>query len=220
MAKNVTINGIPYSNVASVKLPLTADLETFAEFFDTDSGDAAAGDILSGKKAWVDGTEVTGNIATKTSSDMTVSGKTVTAVAGYYASNQNKAVEDGSVTPNATATGDEISDTESDYPITVTPKATVNTAGYVSSISDGSALTKYIQTESKEATPTTSSQDVTPTSGKLLHKVTVSAVSLTGDAAVGNVLSGKTFYNTSLTRATGTLTVPTLSLSSGVLTIS
>ena len=29
----------------------------------TDTGDAAAGDILQGKKAWVDGSEVTGNVA-------------------------------------------------------------------------------------------------------------------------------------------------------------
>ena len=42
MAKNVQINGVDYSNVATVKLPLTADLETFAYFYDTDSGDAAA----------------------------------------------------------------------------------------------------------------------------------------------------------------------------------
>lgn len=220
MAKNVTINGVPYASVASIKLPLTADLETFGYFYDTDSGDAAAGDVLSGKKAWVDGTEITGTIATKTSSDMTVSGKTVTAVAGYYATNQDKAVADGSVTPNITASGDEISDTESSYTISITPKATVNTAGYVSSISDGSAVTKYIQTESKEATPTTSQQNITPTSGKLLHNVTVNAVSLTGDATAANVISGKTFYNTTLTRATGTLTVPTLSLSAGVLTVS
>lgn len=220
MAKNVQINGVDYANVASVKLPLTANPSTFAFFYDTDSGDAVAGDLLSGKIAWVDGTEITGTIATKTSDDMTVSGKTVTAVAGYYATNQSKDVATGSVTPNVTATGDEIGDTASSYAITITPKATVNTAGYVSSISDGSTVTKYIQTETKNATPTTSSQNITPTAGKLLHSVTVDAVSLTGTAVASDVVSGKTFYNTSLSSVEGTLTIPSLSLSSGVLTIS
>lgn len=220
MAKNVQISGVDYANVASVKLPLTANLSTYAFFYDTDSGDATAGDMLSGKKAWVDGSEITGNIETRTSSDMTVSGKTVTAVAGYYATSQTKDVATGSVTPTATVTGDEIGDTSSDYAISISPKATVNSAGYVSSISDGSTVTKYIQTESKTATPTTSSQNITPTAGKLLHNVTVNAVSLTGTALATDVAVGKTFYNSSLTPVTGALAIPTLSLSSGVLTIS
>ena len=50
------------------------------EVVDTTSGDAAAGDILSGKKAWVDGLERTGTIATRT-----LSGATQTVAAGYYA---------------------------------------------------------------------------------------------------------------------------------------
>ena len=131
-----------------------------------------------------------------------------------------KSVADGSATPNATVTGDVIADTASSYPITVTPKATVGTAGYISAIADGAAVTKYIQTESKNATPSGSEQTITPTTGKLLHSVVVAAVSLSGNAAVGDVLSGKTFYNADLTKRTGTLTVPSLSLTSGVLTIS
>lgn len=55
----------------------------------------------------------------------------------------------------------------------------------------------YIETETKTVTPTTSSQDVTPTTGKVLSKVTVDAISdnfadTTGDDAVAaNILSGK-----------------------------
>lgn len=219
MAKNVRINSVDYANVASVKLPLTVNPLLFAYFYDTDSGDAVAGDMLLNKKAWVGGVEVTGNIPSKASVDMTVDGKTVTAPAGHYASNGVKAVADGSVTPNLTASGSVIGDTASSYAITLTPKATVNAAGYVSSVSDGSAVAKYVQTESKNATPSGSEQTITPTAGKLLHSVVVAAVSLTGNAAVGDVLSGKYFYNNSLTRQTGTLTVPTLSLAAGVLSI-
>lgn len=186
----------------------------------TDSGDAAAGDIRTGKKAWVDGAEVTGNVAVKSGADLTVSGKTVTVPAGIYDSQAQKSVADGAATPNATVSGAEIGDNSSSYPITITPKASVGTPGYISSISNGSLVTKYIQTESKNATPSGSEQTITPTAGKLLHSVVVAAVNLTGNAAESDVMAGKTFYSNSTTKKTGTLTVPSLSLTSGVLSIS
>lgn len=220
MAKNVQINGVDYAAVASVKLPLTADLGTYAFFYDTDSGDAAAGDIRSGKKAWVDGVEVTGSVAAKSGTDLTVSGKTVTVPAGIYDSQATKSVADGAATPTVTVSGTQVGDTASSYSVVITPKATVGTAGYISTIADGAQVTKYIQTESKNATPSGSEQTISPTAGKLLHSVVVAGVSLTGNAAVGDVVAGKTFYSNSLTKATGTLTVPTLSLATGVLTIS
>ena len=50
-------------------------------------GTAAAGDILSGKIAWVDGAKVTGNIATVTpSTDKLDCGKSATIAKGYLAS--------------------------------------------------------------------------------------------------------------------------------------
>lgn len=55
----------------------------------------------------------------------------------------------------------------------------------------------FIETETKTVTPSTSSQDVTPTTGKVLSKVTVDAISdnfadTTGDDAVAaNILVGK-----------------------------
>lgn len=55
----------------------------------------------------------------------------------------------------------------------------------------------FIETETKTVTPSTSSQDVTPTTGKVLSKVTVDAISgnfadTTGDDAVAaNILAGK-----------------------------
>ena len=53
---------------------------------------ATSADILSGKKAYVNGQLVEGNIAKKTSSNVTVSGNTVTIPAGYYASAVTKTV--------------------------------------------------------------------------------------------------------------------------------
>jgi len=206
MAKSVIINGVTYSSVPYVNIPLSAGGGN-AKFVDTDSGDAAAGDIRSGKKAWVDGTEVTGSIPVKSSSDVTVSGKNVTIPVGIYDTSVTKSVADGSVTPTASITGDEIGTTVSDYPVVATPSATVS-AGYVSGNASGANVTKYIQVEEKTATPTTAAQDITPTSGKLLKKVHVNAVSLTGNATAADVMNGKTFYNTSLSLVTGTATVP------------
>lgn len=66
-------------------------------------------------------------------------------------------------------------------------------AGYHSGLG-----TVGIVLETKTATPTTSSQDITPTTGKVLGKVTVAAIpsnfkdTTNVDAAAGDVLSGKT----------------------------
>lgn len=68
-----------------------------------------------------------------------------------------------------------------------------------------------IALEEKSATPTTSSQDVTPTSGKVLSKVTVAAIpsnyqdTTNVDATAGDVLSGKVIV-TSSGEVTGLMT--------------
>jgi len=209
MAKNVLINGVTYADVPYVNIPLASGSGS-AKFVDTDSGDAAAADIKAGKKAWVGGEEVTGTATGRSASDVTVSGKTVTVPAGIYDSQVQKSVADGSVTPTATVTGDEIGTEASDYEITITPGATV-AAGYVSGNKAGQAITRYIKVEEKTATPSTSAQDITPTSGKLLKKVHVNAVSMSGNATEADVLNGKTFYSNSLTKKTGTATVPVVS---------
>ena len=220
MAKNVVINGVTYSDVPYVNIPLATGTGN-AKFVDTDSGDAGSGDLRSGKKAWVDGNEITGSIPAKSSTDLTVSGKTVSVPAGIYDAAASKSVADGTVTPKATLAGDELGDTQTDYPVTASPTATVS-AGYVSGNKSGAAVTKYIQVEEKTATPTTAAQDVTPTSGKLLKKVHVNAVNMSATATESDVLAGKTFFSGSLTKRTGTATVPIVSQDSTtkVLTIS
>lgn len=219
MSKSVKINGVTYSDVPYVNIPLATGSGN-AKFVDTDTGNVAATDIRSGKKAWAGGSEVTGSVPVKAASDLTVSGKTVSVPAGIYDSPATKSVADGDVTPTATVTGDVIGDTESAFEITATPGATV-TAGYVSGNKTGTAVKKYIQVETKTATPSMSAQYITPTSGKLLSSVHVNAVSLSGNATASDVVAGKTFYNSSLTKVTGTATVPVIGQDSStkVLTI-
>jgi len=65
------------------------------EVVDTTSGDAVAGNILSGKKAWVAGAEITGTIATQT-----LSATNDTLAAGYYAATTLSAVDTDLVTGN------------------------------------------------------------------------------------------------------------------------
>lgn len=85
-----------------------------------------AGSMLSGTTALKnDGTDITGNIASKTSSDLTASGATVTAPAGYYASAASKSVASGTAgTPTATK------GTVTNHSVSVTPSVT-NSTGYI-----------------------------------------------------------------------------------------
>ena len=75
----------------------------------------------------------------------------------------------------------------------------------------GSGQVKIVL-ETKSATPTTSSQDITPTSGKVLSKVTVGAIpsqyvdASNVDATAGDVLAGKIIVAADGTEITGSMT--------------
>ena len=51
---------------------------------DTSSGDAAAGDLLSGKIAWVDGAQVTGTMPNNGAVTLTPATTNQTIAAGYH----------------------------------------------------------------------------------------------------------------------------------------
>lgn len=94
---------------------------------DTTDKTVDAGSMLSGITALKnDGTTATGTIQSRTASDLTVSGATVTVPAGNYASQATKSVSTGTEgTPTATKGA------VSNHSVTVTPSVT-NTAGYIS----------------------------------------------------------------------------------------
>ena len=95
-------------------------------WMDTTQKTVTAGSMLSGITALKnDGTGITGNIASKSSSDLTASGATVTAPAGYYPNAASKAVASGTAgTPTVTK------GTVSNHSVSITPSVT-NTTGYI-----------------------------------------------------------------------------------------
>ena len=78
MASNQNVNKVVYAGTTLIDL--TGD-------------DVTAASVLSGKKFHLpSGAAATGTIATKTASNLTASGATVTVPAGYYASQATKSV--------------------------------------------------------------------------------------------------------------------------------
>ena len=159
MAKNVVINGVTYSNVPEVDIPLSGGSGS-AEYFDTsDATLDGGGKMLSGVTAYADGVKYTGSISSKSGSDITASGDTVTVPAGYYASQQTKAVASGSATPAATISG--TSATLSTGTNTLTLSKTVSntpqvSAGYVASGTAGNSSVSLTASVNTKATATCS----------------------------------------------------------------
>ena len=163
---------------------------------------ASASDILSGKEAINgDGTKITGTIATKTSSNLTASGATVTVPAGYYASQATKSV--------TTTTQ-------------VTPTITVSSAGKITATSNQTE--GYVSTGTKTATKqltTQAAKTITPT--KSAQTAVAKDVYTTGAITVGAIpneyvnttdataTADKIFKNESAyvngTKVTGTFTI-------------
>ena len=84
MAQNVIINGVTYQNVPEVDIPLSGG--GTAKFMDTGDADAASGDMLNGKTAYVNGEKVTGNIPSKSATSYNPSTSDQTINASQYLS--------------------------------------------------------------------------------------------------------------------------------------
>ena len=84
MAKNVLINGVTYSDVPEVEIPLAAGSGN-AAFYDSSDADAAVGNVLTGKTFYAEGGKKTGSMANNGDTSGTISTKagTVTIPAGY-----------------------------------------------------------------------------------------------------------------------------------------
>lgn len=208
MAQNVVINGVTYQNVPSVEIPKSTS--GTAEFYDTSDATLDSGNkMLSGYTSYANGTKYTGNIPSKSSSDLTVSGATVTVPAGNYESNVSKSVSSGSATAPASISGTSATVSTGSNTLTLSKTVSVTpsvTAGYVSSGTAGNSsvsLTASVTTKAAATiTPTTSNQTIA--SGTYL----TGAQTIAGDAdlVAANIKSGVTIFN-----VTGTLSSATIS---------
>ncbi len=206
MASNVVINGVTYQNVPEVQIPKSGG--GTAGFFDTSDATLDSGDkMLSGNTAYADGVKYTGTIASKTGTDITSSGDTVTVPAGYYPSQQTKTIAGGSATAPAAITGTTASISAGTNTLTLSKTVSVTpvvTEGYVSAGTAGNSdisLTAAVTTKGAETiTPSTSNQTIA--SGTYL----TGAQTISGDAnlVASNIKSGVSIFGVAgaLTSAT------------------
>lgn len=175
----------------------------------TDTSDAtliSGSQMLSGVTAYSKGAKYTGTIATKTSSDLTVSNANVLIPAGYYASDTQGTVASGSTTPPANISGtsatvsssvDSISLAKT---ISVTPQVS---AGYVSEGTMGNVavtLSAFVSTrQAQTITPGTMDQ-VIPASTYCRGAQTIEGdINLISE----NIVSGKTIFGVEGTASVG-----------------
>ena len=196
MAQNVIINGVTYQSVPEVDIPKSGGgTAKFTDTFDANLDDA--GKLLDGVTAYAGGVKYTGSIETKVAADMTASGATVTAPAGYYATSASKSIANGAATPPATISGTSASLTPGSNTITLSKTISVTpvvSAGYISSgTADNSAVSLTASVTTKAAatiTPGTSNQSIA--SGTYL----TGAQTISGDAnlVAANIKQGVSIF--------------------------
>lgn len=153
------------------------------------ANEGTAADLLAGKQLIdQEGNIVEGTIDTKTASNLTASGATVTVPAGYYATQATKTISSGSAkTPATTVTKAPIISVNSSGLITASVSGTQSvtptvSAGYVSSGTAGTitvsgSATKQLTTQvAKTITPTKSSQTAVASGRYTTGAVTVAAI--------------------------------------------
>ena len=207
MAQNVVINSVTYQSVPYVEIPLSGGGGN-AAFYDTsDATLSSGGQMLASYTAYANGTKYTGSIASKSGTDISASGDTVTVPAGYYSSQQTKSVSAGSATAPATISGSSATVSTDTNTLTLSKTVSVTptvSAGYVSSGTAGNSsvsLTASVTTKAAATiTPGTSNQEIAAGT-YLTGKQTIS-----GDANLlaSNIKSGVSIFgvNGSLTAAT------------------
>ena len=209
MAQDIIIRGTTYAECPEVDIPLASGTGT-AKFSDTsDATLNNANQMLDGVTSYSNGVKYTGNIASKSSSDLTVSGATVTVPAGNYASQATKSVASGSATAPATISGTSASVSTGTNTITLTKTVSVTpsvSAGYVASGTAGNSsvsLTASVTTKGATTyTPTTSDQTIA--SGTY----TTGAQTIKGDT---NLVGSKIVAPYSIFGVEGTAQLPVIS---------
>ncbi len=153
----------------------------------TDSGDAAAGDLVSGKIAWVDGSEITGSMTNVGAQTITPTTSDTTITAGYHSGAGYCAGDADLITANIKS-GINIFGVAGDSNVVDTSSGDA-TAGNILATKkawvDGTELTGTMPT------PTLSFANDTVNAG-YYSATTLSAIDT--DLAVGNIKSGTTIF--------------------------
>lgn len=209
MAENVVIRDVVYQDVPSVTIPRSGSSGN-AVFVDTSDATLTGGSqMLNGVTSYANGTKITGSIPSKSSSDLTASGATVTVPAGNYAEQATKSVNAGSATAPATISGTSASVSTGTNTLTLSKTVSVTpsvTAGYVASGTAGNSsvsLTASVTTKGAATfTPGTSNQTIS--SGTYL----TGTQTISGDANLiaSNIVSGKSIFGVA-----GTAKIPVIS---------
>ena len=198
MAENVVIRDVVYQSVPSVEIPRSGSTGN-AIFVDTSDATLDSGAKLpNGMTAYANGTKFTGTAAENDSDDLTVSGATVTAPAGYYSSSASASVASGSATAPTTISGTAASVATGTNTLTLSKSVSVTpvvTAGYVSSgtaRSSSVSLTASVNTKAAATiTPGTSDQTIAAST------YLTGTQTIKGDANLvgSNIVAGKTIFN-------------------------
>lgn len=220
MAQNIEIREVTYPEVPSIEVPI-AGSNTKAVFVETsDATLNNAAHLPAGESAYANGVKYTGTAPKNDSDDLTVSGATVTAPAGFYEDPVSKSVANGSATAPASISGTSATVTTGTNTLTLTKSVPVTpdvTPGYVASGTAGNTevtLTAPVTTkDASTITPGTSAQEI-PAGTYLTGKQTVA-----GDP---NLVASKIVYPNSIFGVAGTAKLPVISqdATTKVLTIS
>lgn len=195
-----------------------------AAYQDVSNVTATASDVLAGA-VFVDstGAEIAGTIAAKTSSDLTVSGATVTAPAGFYGADASATIDNGtlsasatgsatisSLTPTYNSSNDEFDITGS-ASISGTATASVSTAGYVGTSTTGTGSATGTASVSAALPVIAGSTTITGTK-KVTPVISRTTTTATGAVNVGSGTASTTkpssgyFVSVKSAANTGTLT--------------
>ena len=181
-------------------------------------GNATTNQVLAGATfSSSEGLNIEGAIVTKSSTDLTASGSTVTVPAGYYASSASKSVASGSATNSGTASASSATITTGTNTITLSKAVSITptvSAGYVSSGTAGNVTVSLTGSATIDPTPTASGKTVTIPAGYYTESTTkdVSTGSATGPSSLsGSSATISTGTNTITLTKTGVTTTPTVS---------
>ena len=165
----------------------------------------------------ISSTYIGSGVTQRSSTDLTVSGATVSVPAGYYASSASKAVAGGSATNSGTASASSATITTGTNTITLSKAVSITpsvSAGYISAGTAGNVTVSLTGSATIDPTPTASGKTVTIPAGYYTESTTkdVSTGSATGPSSLsGSSASITTGTNTITLTKTGVTTTPTVS---------